>query len=154
MKKIAFILGAVVLTAGSVTAASSFADASTASALATSLVSQAKATGGADAGKTDNLVETDVAAAVTALIQQAVAAGTSNADIQAAVTEAMNDKTLTAPEAAGIGAVNAELASLEANGPGGVRGIVRGGTGGGNGPAANPPSPPPPALAGSGYRGS
>ena len=149
MKKIAYILGAVVLAAGSFTAVSSFADAAAQSALANSLVSQAKATGTADAGKSDSAVESDVASSIAALVQQAINAGTSNADIQAAVTEAMNDASLTRPEAAGIGAVNGELAQLEGNKPGGVGA----GTGGGGGGGAAIPAPPPPAAAGSGYVG-
>lgn len=149
MKKIAYILGAVVLTTGSFTAAAAFADAGTVSALQSSLVSQAKATGSQDAGKTAAQIETDVAAAVTALIQQAVQAGDSNADIQAAINNAASDPSLTQPEAAGIQAVNAELAQLEKQTPGGFAG-----TGGGAAPAVAPPAPPPPALAGTGYTGS
>jgi hypothetical protein len=151
MKKIAYILGAVVLTAGSVSAMSSFADASTQAALAQSLVNAAKSTEAADRAKgvtDDSKIIADIAAAAAAQAQGAIDAGTSNADINAAMNQAMNTAGLTTDQAQGLGAANGELASLESSRPGGVAT----GTGGGGG-NVTPPAPPPPAAAGAGYVG-
>jgi len=153
MKKIAYILGAVVLAAGSVSAVSSFADASVQAALASTLVSTAKGVEAQDRanGVTDeSKIAADIQAALAGQIQAAVAANDSDADIQAAVTQAMNTSGLSAAQASGLAGANGQLASLEGSKPGGVGA----GTGGGSTAAASPPAPPPPAAAGSGYTGS
>ena len=150
MKKIAYILGAVVLATGSVSAVSSFADAATQNALASALVNAAKAAEAQDRAKgltDDSKIAADVAASVASQLQAAIDSGTSNADLQGALTQAMNSGGLSADQSSGLSSANSQLASLESSKPGGVGA----GTGGGGGAAATPPAPPPPAAAGSGY---
>ena len=151
MKKIAYILGAVVLATGSVSAVASFAQDATANALSTNIVNAAKATEATDRsnGVTDpSKLASDVAAAVAAAVQAGIDAGDSNAEISAAMTEAENTPGLSSAVSAGLTSANTQVASLETNRP-----AAQGTAGTGGGGAATPPSPPPPAAAGSGYTG-
>ena len=149
MKKIAYILGAVVLATGSVSAVASFAQDATANALSTNIVNAAKGAEATDRAKgiTDpTTLASDVAAAVAAAVQAGIDAGDTNAEISAAMTEAENTSGLSSAVSAGLTQANTQVASLESNRP-----ASQGGTSPSSTAGATAPVPPVPSATGSTY---
>jgi len=155
MKKIAYILGAVVLATGSVSAVTSFAQTvneSNVSTLTSSLLTNgaAKEASVRQGGETvDQKIVDAISLTIESEVENAVANGDTSAEIQAAMTRAMNATGLSPDLAQALGDVNRNLAQYETPKTGGVGA----GTGGGGGGTTSAPTPPPPSGSGSGYTG-
>jgi len=141
MKKIAYILGAVILATGSASAVSSFADATSTAA---SIVSTAQSAEDAARKSTsdDATIISSISDSVTSLIIGDLSSGVSPEEINAAMVKAMNNPSLTKDQAAALGVVNSQLAQLEKEHPASTGG------GGGTVPTPGTPSVPAPGYIG------
>jgi hypothetical protein len=139
MKKIAYILGAVILATGTMSAAAAFADANSTAA---SIVSTAQSAEDAARKNTqdDATIISTISDSITSLIISDLSSGVSPEEINAAMVRAMNNPNLTKDQAAALGVVNNSLAQLEKDHQPGSAG---GGGGGGVPVPANPSVPAP-----------